>query len=345
MTNFVTPALTAAVSNNGGLGSFPCGWESGEEIQKKIKEIRTLTSKPFAMNVLIPPKKVEYNPDRFIQMRKLMDIHYKKVGVDPPATLQEPPNLLKLFQEQMAVLFEEKVPVISFTFGYLPQEYLKKIKQEQLSILTIGTATNSREARMLQDIGTDAIVAQGSEAGGHRGGFLEPMHDDAASSCSTLVILPTLSHSVHIPLIAAGGIMDGRGIAAAFIMGASAALLGTAFIACPENALPKTYKQALLQSTEESSVVTKIFTGKRARALGTEFITAMRKHEEITTGWGTQVSLTSPMTSAAAKAGNSGCMQLLAGQGIGMLRSDLPVKDLMDKLQQEYKQSLQFVTQ
>ena len=220
-----TPALVAAVSNAGGLGSLGAGYMTPEEIAKAIAEIRERTNNPFAVNLFAGGYDGNGAADP-AAMLKLIAPWHEWLGLPPPAP---PAGSLPPFDQQLEVVLRAEVPVFSFTFGIPAAEAMRRMKDR--GVKTLGTATTVAEARALEQAGADAIIAQGSEAGAHRGTFITSLED---SLVGTIALVPQMADAVSVPVIASGGIMDGRGIVAAAALGASGVQLGTAFLACPE---------------------------------------------------------------------------------------------------------------
>jgi nitronate monooxygenase len=204
---------------------------------------------------------------------------------------------------------------LSFTFGLLPEDSIRQAKAQGL--LLLGTATTVEEARALSRHGADAIIAQGMEAGGHRGTFLR---DFSSSLIGTMALVPQIADAVSIPVIASGGIMDGRGIAAALCLGAEAAQMGTAFLTTEEAGVPLCYKDAVLRATEEDLVLTSTFSGRLARGIGNRFTREIEAGAGPILPFPLQNVLTRPIRSAAAKKGDPSLLSLWAGQGLRMAR-------------------------
>jgi len=252
MAGVTTPELVAAVSEAGALGSFGGGYASPDELRAAIRAIRELTAAPFAVNLLAPLSYEEPEPAAVDAVRAFVSRH----GEPGPAAA--PPWS---FDDQLAVVIEERVPVLSFAFGLVDPEPVHDV-----GIATIGTATTAEEARELELDGVDAIVAQGAEAGGHRGTFLDSFETGLVPLAE---LVPQVVAAVSKPVIAAGGIMDGAGIAAALDLGAQAVQLGTAFLFAAEAKVPPAWRQAL---REHETVVTAAYTGRPARAAWTPFL-------------------------------------------------------------------------
>lgn len=238
-----TPRLAAAVSAAGGLGSVAGAMLQPDELRAAISQVRELTEAPFAVNLFAPLPAP--SSQRVAAWARL-------TGVSPP----EPPRAAR-FEDQLAVVIAERVPVFSFTFGIPPLA--------DVDAVTIGTATTAAEAVELEGAGVDAVVAQGYEAGGHRATFLGPVD---RSLMGTLALVPQVADAVSVPVIASGGIMDGRGIAATLALGAQGVQLGTAFLCCAEAGTTPAHRRALSQDT----IVTRVLTGRHARAVRTPLV-------------------------------------------------------------------------
>ncbi len=303
-----TPKLVAAVSNSGGLGSLGAGYMSKEQMKEAVREIRSLTDKPFAVNLFIPEP--ESAPEIKDEMMAVLDGYRRELGLPPGIDASK---FAEPFAEQLEAVLEEKVPVFSFTFGIPARETIRALKQQGITV--IGTATTVREAVKLEESGVDLIVGQGSEAGGHRGTFLGPYQD---ALVGTMALIPQMVDHVQVPVIAAGGIMDGRGIAAARILGAEGVQMGSAFLACEESGAHEAYKNAILTSTDDSTVITKAFSGKAARGIKNRFIQEMAEKESILSPYPLQNALTKEIRQAAAKANRAEFMSLWAGQASAM---------------------------
>src|ERR1700687_4996728 len=247
--------LTAAVSNFGGLGSFGALSLSPEEIKNVISQIRLLTSKPFAVNLWVSMEDDgARTSDEAAFNRSLAPLASYFAELQAPRPQYRPYSPIR-FEDQARILLEEKVPVFSFIFGIPPKEILDECRAK--GIVTIGTATTPDEAVALQRAGVDAIVASGFEAGGHRGSFLRAAEDSLTGSLS---LVPQIVDIVDVPVIAAGGIGDARGVIAALALGAEALQMGTAFLACEESGASLLHRQALRGKKAGDTALTKGFT-------------------------------------------------------------------------------------
>lgn len=326
-----TPQLVAAVSNAGGLGSFGAGYMTPEQIEERGREIRSLTDRPFGVN-LFAPTKAPANPDWRAALEKLRP-YYTEIGATPPTDVKAVPYE---FNEQLEAALNCGAKVFSFTFGDLPDEVIAKIKSRGLYVM--GTATTVEEAMALQESGVDAIVAQGAEAGGHRGTFLEEFE---TSLVGTIALVPQVVDAVAVPVVASGGIMDGRGVAAALVLGASAIQLGTAFLTCKEAGASEAYKDAIFSAREQDTRITRAFSGRPARGIVNRF---MREVGDDVPPFPIQNQLTRPLRNAAARLGRAEFLNLWSGQGTRMARRqsaaelialiDLELNAAFDKVQQ-----------
>ncbi|HEY0157005.1 MAG TPA: nitronate monooxygenase [Thermoanaerobaculia bacterium] len=324
-----TPELVAAVSNAGALGSYAAAYAQPAEIAAAIDAIRARTPRPFAVNVFAPHPAGE--PGDAAAMLEVMARLYAELGLAPPSLPARPPIVL---DEQLAVLLETRVPIVSFTFGVLPEDAIAALKGG--GALLVGTATTVAEAIALERRGVDAVVAQGSEAGGHRGSF-----DTAgpAGMIGTMALVPQIAGAVDVPVIAAGGIMDGRGIVAAHALGASAVQLGTAFLTCDESGMPRAVKDALLGANENDTVVTDAMTGRHGRAVRNRLIATLEAAGVPPLGFAWQSALLGGLRRAAVEQGRADLLPLFAGQGLRLLRTG-PAGELVRALAREAEETM-----
>src|SRR6266849_5964795 len=254
--------LTAAVSNFGGLGSFGAHGLAPEAIKDVIGEIRSLTSKPFAMNLWVSMEDEGARiSDENAFNRSLAPLAVHLAALGAPRPTYKPYSPIR-FEDQARVLLDANVPVFSFIVGIPPREILEECRTK--GIVTIGAATTPDEAAALQEGGVDVIVASGFEAGGHRGSFLRSAED---SLTGTLSLIPQIVDIVDVPVIAAGGIGDARGFVAAMALGAEAVQMGTVFLTCEESGASRPHREALLRRGAEHTGLTRGFTGRLARGI------------------------------------------------------------------------------
>lgn len=305
------PELAAAVSEAGGLGQLGVGYLTPQQIREAIRAVRQRTDRPFGVNLFVPGP---YAEDETIVRRMWDRLAAVRARFGLDSKLAAPPYA-EPFEEQVRAVLEEKVPVCSFTFGIPSPSVVEAFRQQ--GTFLIGTATTVAEAIRLEAAGVDAIVAQGSEAGGHRGSFL---NDEAEPLIGILALVPQIADRVSLPVIAAGGIMDGRGLAAILALGAEAAQMGTAFLACPESGAHPLYKQRVMSAREDETQVTRVYSGKAARGIVTAFMREMQADADggmSIPPYPIQHVLTRDIRQAAAKAGDAEYMSLWAGQGVG----------------------------
>ena len=305
--------LTAAVSNFGGLGSFGAHGLAPEAIKDVIAQIRSLTSKPFAMNLWVSMEDEgarTSDQDAFNRSFAPLVAHFTALGAPRPE--YQPYSGIR-FDDQARALLDEKVPVFSFIYGIPPKEILEECRAKH--IVTIGTATTPEESAALQEAGVDAIVASGFEAGGHRGSFLRAAED---SLTGTLSLVPQVRDVVDVPVIAAGGIGDSRGLIAAFALGAEAVQMGTVFLACEESGAGRLHREALRGKKAGQTGLTRGFTGRLARGIHNPLMeTLNRKGTEILP-YPLQRGLVRNLSIAAEAAGRADLLPLWAGQSANL---------------------------
>lgn len=317
-----TPALVAAVSNAGGLGSLAAAYLKPAAIRQAIRDIRTLTDRPFAVNLFIPEPFTD-DPHKRERMQRHLQTYRDELGIETPDSYS---SYAESFEEQMAVVLEENVPVFSWTFGLLDHNLVTQLKSQ--GTVLIATATTVREAIAAELSGADLIAAQGFEAGGHRGSFLAP-HED--SMIGTFALVPQITDRVQIPVIAAGGIMDSRGLVAALALGAEAVQMGSAFLTCQESGASPLHKRALLTSTDESTALTKSFSGKPARGVKNRLLSELADRAADLPDYPVQNALTRDIRAAAAQQGRAEYLSLWGGQAARMGHTG-PAADLITEL-------------
>ncbi|MCL6627612.1 MAG: nitronate monooxygenase [Alicyclobacillus shizuokensis] len=300
-----TPELVAAVSNAGGLGTIGGGYLQPEQLRLQIRQVRELTEKPFAVNLFVQPPVQAPAQTVVTQMNDYLNQLRRELGL-PEQTEATPIDAD--FEEQVAVVVEERVPVFSFTFGIPHPDVLRRIQEHSVCI---GTATSVGEAVALEQAGVDVLVAQGSEAGGHRGTFLGP---EEQALIGTMALIPQVVDRVQIPVIAAGGIVDGRGLVAALSLGASAVQMGTAFLASPESGAHPLYKRRLMEAEEDNTELTRAYSGRLARGIRTEYMRKMAQYPGEIPPYPIQNTLTRDIRKAAAERHDPEYMSLWAGQ-------------------------------
>lgn len=324
-----TPELIAAVCNAGGLGSLAAAYLNPDQILNEVRRIRALTHKPLNINLFAGGYEMKAVPDTRPMLSLLGEIH-ETLGLPAPVLPSLPPDP---FPSQFEAVLEARPEIFSFTFGIPSPDAMKRLKQR--GILAIGTATTVEEARHLEKAGVAAVVVQGAEAGAHRGTFLGSFE---SSMVPTLDLVRAVQPAVSVPVIASGGLMDGRDIARTFALGASAAQLGTAFLPCPEAGTPEAYRRAILSARTDTTVITRAFSGRPARGLRNTFIEKLQGKEDSILPYPLQNALTRPMRTAAAKTDDAGFLSLWAGQGVTRARM-LPAAELIERLVAEMKEA------
>ncbi|MBK7864234.1 MAG: nitronate monooxygenase [Archangiaceae bacterium] len=319
-----SPALAAAVSEAGGLGSLGCAYLTPEQLEQAIAATRALTPAPFAINLFVRSDP----PDDAGAMARvaaaLEPLRRELKLTEQPAPAKPLPG----FDAQLEVVLRLKPRVLSFTFGLLAPHQLAALRAA--GIATVGTATTLEEGEALQRLGVDAICAQGSEAGGHRGTFLGDPYD---ALTGTLTLTRQLVTRLRVPIIAAGGIMDTAGIRAVLHLGAFAAQLGTAFMLCPEAGTHPAHRAALKSAAARTTVVTRAFSGRAARGIKNRFseLFGDRAQQIAPATFPQHQALTAELRSAAAAQNRPDLMQLWCGQNAVMLR-ELPARELVGAL-------------
>lgn len=272
---------------------------------------------------LFVPQPFEETPERVERANELMKPYRDELGIERPERIDRyaPP-----FEEQFEVVLEERVPVFSFTFGALEPELVGRLGENGTTV--IGTATTVEEAGELEADGVDLVVAQGAEAGGHRGTFLG---DFGSAMVGTMALVPQVVDALTVPVIASGGIMDGRGLAAALALGAGAVQMGTAFLVCEESGAHLAYKAAVLGATEDRTVVTRAFSGRPSRGIENRFLREMGEHEEELAPYPVHNAWTKDIRGAAQEQDRPEFMSLWAGQAARLGRP-LPAAELVRKV-------------
>jgi nitronate monooxygenase len=328
MAGVSTPELAAQVTNAGGLGSVGAGATDAAGASRMIDEVRALTSGPYNINLFVheTPRR---DPETEASWLDALTPLFRDVGGNPPATLATIYQSFADDDEMVRVLVDRAPPVVSFHFGVPQQAKVRALKEA--GCVLVATATSLEEARLAQRAGMDAVVAQGYEAGGHRGVF-KPDDDDA--QLGTLALTRLLVLEGELPVISAGGIMDGQGIRAALDLGAVAAQLGTAFIACPESVADEAYRKALMSDAAHHTIMTRAVSGRPARCLRNRFSVWGQTAATAIPDYPVAYDAGKALNAAAKAAGETGYGAQWAGQGAPLARS-LPAADLMRQLELE----------
>jgi nitronate monooxygenase len=307
-----TAELAVAVSEAGGLGAFACATSTADQVRTALAVFRQHTNKPINLNFfthLMP----EPDPDREARWRILLRPYYVELGL----TLDNVPSSSRApFDDGSCAIVEKFKPeVVSFHFGLPEVRLLERAKLTGCKV--IASATTVREAKWLAERGCDAIIAQGCEAGGHRGMFLT---DNVASQAGTLALVPQVVDAVSVPVIAAGGISDARAIAAVFALGASGAQIGTAYLFCPEAKVSPLHRAALRSATDDGTALTNLFTGRPARGLINRVMREVGPLYDDAPAFPLAGGALAPLKAAAEAKGSSDFSSLWAGQAASMGR-------------------------
>ena len=313
MASAATPALAAAVSEAGGLGALGSAMLPVDELRRQTAEVRERTDRPFQLNFFChePP---EVGGDVAVRAREYFAPLYDELGLGEPPQPGAP--AIHFDDARLEALLELRPPVVSFHFGLPPEDALTAVREAGLVVL--ATATTVAEARHLEAHGVAAVVAQGTEAGGHRGSFLVEGDDGPVG---TLALVPQVADAVGVPVIAAGGIADGRGLAAVLALGAGAAQIGTAFLPCPESGISPAYREALRGARADATILTRAVSGRPARALKNR----MTQELSGVLPYPAQLSLTGPLMGAAD------FQPMWSGQGAA-LASVSPAADVVGRI-------------
>jgi nitronate monooxygenase len=319
--------MAIAVSEAGGLGSLPCALLSVDKAREELSRIRQKTSKPINVNFFCHKAPI-FDPDREAAWKQRLKGYYMELGLDP--AMPTPPSARAPFDEAFLGLVEEFRPeVVSFHFGLPRQDLLSRVKETGAKVLS--SATTVDEARWLEHEGCDAIIAQGFEAGGHRGLFLT---DDISTQVGTMALVPQVVDAVRVPVIAAGGIADARGIVAAFALGASAVQIGTAYLFTPEATISPVHRKALKGAGAEKTALTNLFTGRPARGIVNR---VMREIGPISTSapdFPLAGGALAPLRQKSEPLGSGDFMSLWSGQAARLSR-ELPAGELTKRLAEE----------
>ena len=327
--------MVVAASQAGGLGSLACALLSEEQARKELETIRRTTARPINANFFChhPPRD---DRDRQTIWRHRMDAYFVQLQVEGDTPI--PNSARATFDERLCDLVVEFHPeVVSFHFGLPPKDLLLRIRSTGAKILS--SATSVDEARWLEDQGCDAIIAQGIEAGGHRGMFLS---EDISTQVGTMALVPQVVDAVSVPVIAAGGIADARGLLAAFALGAAAVQIGTAYLHCPEARISQLHRLALKKAKDNETAITNVFTGRPARAIVNRLVREAGPMSEIAPEFPLAAATLAPLRAKSEKAGSDDFTPLWSGQA-GRLGRNLPAAELTKHLAAEALKNLRML--
>jgi nitronate monooxygenase len=320
-------AMAAAACEAGALGSLPCAMLSTDKMRTEIAAIRQRTNGALNMNFFCH-QAVADDPARQAAWKRKLEPFYEEHGLDPGVEVSAPARAP--FGEDACAMVEELRPaVVSFHFGLPVASLLERVRAAGAKV--ISSATTVKEARWLADMGCDSIIAQGVEAGGHRGMFLD---DKIATQVGTMALVPQVVDAVSVPVIAAGGITDGRGIAAAFALGASAVQIGTAYLFTPEALVTDLHRAALKDAAQDQTALTNIFSGRPARGVMNRIMQEVGPMSETAPAFPTAGGALAPLKKAAEAAGKSDFTSLWSGQAAA-LGQELDATTLTRKLAED----------
>jgi nitronate monooxygenase len=332
MAGTSTPEMAVAVSEAGGLGALACAQLSVEQTRKDLATIRQGTRRPVNVNFFCHAPPVP-EPARIAAWRALLAPYYRELGLDPDAPIPETNRVP--FDDAFCALMEETKPeVVSFHFGLPSPALLDRVRATGAKI--ISSATTVAEARWLEERGVDAIIAMGLEAGGHRGNFLS---DDMGRQVGTFALVPQIVDAVKVPVIAAGGIADARGIVAAFALGASAVQIGTAYMLTPEAKVTDSHRRALRSATDDGTRITNLFTGRPARGIANRVMRDLGAINPAAPSFPLAAGALLPLKAKAEAAGSGDFTNLWSGQAASLAR-EMPAAELTRRLAAEALEKL-----
>ena len=320
MAGVMDPELVIAAAQGGALGSLPCAMITAEKAREQINIVRQRVSAPINLNFFCHTP-VAADPAREAVWKARLRPYYSELGLDPAAPFAAANRAP--FDEAMCALIEEMKPeVVSFHFGLPDKALVKRVKAA--GAIVMSSATIVKEAIWLEENGADVIIAQGAEAGGHRGMFLT---ENISEQPGTFALVPQVVDAVKVPVIAAGGIADGRGIAAAFALGASGVQIGSAYLRCPESTVSAPARAMLAQAHDDSTVITNVMTGRPARGVANRVMREVGPISSDAPAFPHAATSLGPLKAAAEKLGKVDFTNLWAGQAVRMGR-DMPATEL-----------------
>ena len=327
MANFGTVEMAIGAGKAGALASLPCASLSPDQIRAGVAQIRKRVTGPLNLNFFCHEQPAA-NEEREAAWRARLLPYYRELGIDPETRTAGASR--KPFDEAACELVEELRPeVVSFHFGLPDETLLKRVKATGAKL--IASATTVAEARWLEEHGLDAVIAMGAEAGGHRGNFLS---HDMARQVGTFALVPQIVDAVRVPVIAAGGIADGRGIAAALALGASAVQIGTAYLFCPEAKVSAPHRAALADARDEDTEITNLFTGRPARGIVNRLMHELGPLSPDLPAFPLAAGALAPLKAKAEAEGSGAFSNLWSGQAARLSRA-LPAKELTERLAEE----------
>ena len=312
MAGATTPEMVIAVSEAGGLGSLPSARYSEKELREALDVVRRGTGHPFNVNFFCHAEPRD-DPAREIVWRRRLEPYYIEAGLDPSTPVSK--GRRAPFGEAFCAIVEEyRPPVVSFHFGLPPTPLLERVRRTGAKI--ISSATTVDEARWLDERGVDAVIAMGAEAGGHRGTFLT---DDMSTQIGTMALVPRVADTVAVPVIAAGGIVDRRGVVAALALGAAAVQVGTAYLLTPEASIPEVHRNALNARGRETAI-TNLFTGRAARGIVNRLMAEIGPLAKDAPDFPTAGGALAPLQRAAEAQGRDDFSPMWAGEAFALAK-------------------------
>jgi nitronate monooxygenase len=327
MASAVDHALAIAVAQGGGLGSIPCAMLTAEQLREQLGKFRAATKAPVNVNFFChtPP---EFSNAREVRWRERLKPYYEELGIDPAAPV--PTSNRAPFDDAFCSVIEDLKPeVVSFHFGLPPAPLYARVKR--IGCLVLSSATTVAEARWLEAHGVDVVIAQGVEAGGHRGMFLT---DNVATQVGTFALVPQVVDAVKVPVIAAGSIADGRGIAAAFALGASAVQLGTAYLHCPESKITPMHRAKLREARDDETALTNLMTGRPARGFVNRVMCEIGPVSDVAPAFPLAGGALAPLRAKAEAQGSGDFSPMWSGEAAALGRA-LPAAELTRTLAAE----------
>ena len=335
MAGVSTPQMAAAVSNAGGLGSIALGASNVAQARAMLDQTRALTARPFNVNMFCHAP-AQARPEREAAWLDYLKPYFAEFGAEPPSGLSEIYKSFVADDAMLALLLEQAPAVVSFHFGLPPASFIQALKQA--GVVLLANATSLREAELIEQAGVDWIVAQGVEAGGHYGTF-DPSQEGTGDAIGTLALTRLIAQRAKLPVIAAGGIMDGAGIAAAMALGASAVQMGTAFVLSPESSASASYRAALQSDAAHFTQHVTAISGRRARGIVGRWMTQIESaNAPAAPDYPIAYDAAKALHAAAVAKGNHDFAVNWAGQGAPLARA-MPAAGLLKLLVQEWKQA------
>ncbi|AXI10729.1 2-nitropropane dioxygenase [Oceanobacillus zhaokaii] len=319
-----TPELVAAVSNEGALGTIGAGYLSASSLKEAIRGVKSLTNKPFAVNLFAA--NLEVFTEDIQEMQAFLNTIRTTLEIDSGNDLVKVNDYL---QEKIYIIIQENVPVVSTAFGSLSSVLIERLKDNNVKL--IGMATNLNEAKQLEDAGYDLVVAQGYEAGGHRGTF-DTVNNPNGSDIGLITLVQSFIDQINIPIVAAGGIYRKEQIDALIQMGAAGVQLGTVFLMAKEAGTNPSYRRAIIKAEMDDTVITRSFTGRPARLIHNSFVQKVEESKIEVLPFPIQNELTKDIRAAGSEFAIANVQALFAGQGVGALKKEETVEEIIAKL-------------